>query len=67
MMYPFTDILKPGPISRGRLEKSARRATDLELMDERRELSSEMPSPVEEAFAAAEVAAGASGSVGEDL
>ena len=66
-MYPFTEILKPGPSSRGRLEKRARLATALELMEERRELRRVMPSPVEEVLVAPAMGAGASGSVGEAL
>lgn len=47
------------------LENSARFATALELMDERSEFSSEMPSPVDDALAAEAVGAGASGSLGD--
>ncbi len=60
----MTDILKPGPISNGTEEKSARRATALELMDERREVSREIPSAVDVGAVVPDMGAGASGSVG---
>lgn len=61
----MTDVLKPGPISSAMLENNARLATAFELMDERSEFSSEIPSPVDDALAAEAVGAGASGSVGD--
>lgn len=63
----MTEILKPGPISRGALENKARRGTDFELIDDRRELRREIPSPPDvDGFAAWENA-GASGSDEEPL
>ena len=67
MMKPFTEMRRPGPSSRGRLENKARRATALELMFERREERRDMPSLVVEVLVAVEVGAGASGSVGSWL
>lgn len=66
-MYPFTDILKPGPISNGTDEKSALLATALELMDVSREERREIPSLVEVGAVVPETGAGASGSVGMAL
>lgn len=64
----MTEILRPGPISKGTFENSALRGTDLELIDEMREFKSVMPSPPEvEVLVAACGNAGASGSVGEAL
>ena len=66
-MYPFTDILNPGPISNGKFEKSARRATALELIDDRRELRIVTPSfAADGAFPVAR-GAGAAGSRGAAL
>ncbi len=67
MMKPFTEILKPGPISSGRFENRALRATAFELMEDNREVRREIPSPVEEGTEAPEIGAGASGSEGEAL
>ena len=67
MMYPFTEILKPGPISSGTEEKRALFATALELMDESNDVSREMPSLVNDGAIPPEIGAGASGSVGEAL
>lgn len=66
-MKPFTEILKPGPISSGRFEKRALRATAFELMEDNREFRREIPSPVEDGGVAPETGAGASGSEGEAL
>ena len=63
MMYPFTEILKPGPISKGTEENKALFATALELMDERSEFSKEIPSLVNDGATLPEIGAGASGSV----
>ena len=67
MMYPFTEILKPGPISNGTEENRALFATALELMDERSEVSREIPSLVNDGATPPDTGAGASGSVGEIL
>lgn len=67
MMYPFTEILKPGPISNGTEENRALFATALELMDESRDVSREIPSLVNDGASPPEMGAGASGSVGEEL
>ena len=66
-MYPLTEILNPGPISSGRFENKALRATALELIEDRSEFKREIPSLVEEGRAAHETGAGASGSEGEVL
>ena len=57
----------PGAISKGRFENSARRGADFEDMFDSRDCSSEMPSPLEAAFAAFVIGAGASGSAGVEL
>lgn len=68
MRYPVTDILSSGPNSKGILEKTARRGTDLELIEESNDDRSEMPSPPEvEDLVDVSAYAGASGSVGEAL
>ena len=67
MIYPLTEILKPGPISNGTEENRALFATALELMDERREVSREIPSLVDDGATPPETGAGASGSVGDAL
>ncbi len=67
MMYPFTEILNPGPISSGRFENRALRATAFELIEDRREVNREIPSLVEEGRATPETGAGASGSEAEVL
>ena len=67
MMYPFTDILKPGPISNGTEENRALFATAFELMDESSDVSREMPSLVNDGAIPPYIGAGASGSVGEAL
>ena len=67
MIYPLTEILKPGPISNGTEENRALFATALELMDERREVSREIPSLVDDGATPPEIGAGASGSVGDAL
>ena len=64
MIYPLTEILKPGPISNGTEEKSALLATAFELIEERREWSRENPSLVELRAVAPAMGAGASGSKG---
>jgi len=61
----LTEILKPGPISKGVFENNARLATAFELMEDNSEFSSDIPSPVEDVFVAEAVGAGASGSVGD--
>ena len=67
MMYPFTDILKPGPISNGTEENRALFATAFEFMDESSDVSREIPSLVNDGAIPPDVGAGASGSVGEAL
>lgn len=67
MMYPLTEILKPGPISKGTEENRALFATAFELMDERSDVSSEIPSLVNDGATPPDTGAGASGSVGEAL
>lgn len=67
MIKPFTDILNPGPISSGRFENRALRATAFEFMEDKREVRREIPSPVEDGAEAPEIGAGASGSEGEAL
>ena len=67
MMYPFTDILKPGPISNGIEENRALFATAFELMDESSDVSREIPSLVNDGAIPPDIGAGASGSVGEAL
>lgn len=67
MMYPFTEILNPGAISKGIEENRALFATALELMEERSDVSREIPSPVNDGAIPPEIGAGASGSVGEAL
>ena len=67
MMYPLTEILKPGPISNGTEENRALFATALELIDERSDVSSEIPSLVDDGATRPEMGAGASGSVGKGL
>jgi len=62
MIYPLTDILSPGPISNDRFENSARLGDDFEAMLESRDCSNEIPSPLDEAFEALVMGAGASGS-----
>ena len=64
MMYPLTEILKPGPISKGIEENRALFATALELMEERSDVSSEIPPLVKDAGAPSDTGAVASGSVG---
>lgn len=64
MLYPFTEILNPGPISNGRLENRARLAICFELTFEIREFNKDMPSFPVEGFMAVELRTGASGSVG---
>jgi hypothetical protein len=44
----LTEILKPGPISKGVFENNARLATAFELMEDNSEFSSDIPSPVED-------------------
>ena len=65
MIKPLTDILKPGPISSGKLANKALRATLLDLMDERREFSSVIPVPVEDGLAVPTIDPEAPGSIGE--
>jgi hypothetical protein len=60
-------MLNPGPISSGTLENNARRGTDFELIDDKRELSSEIPSPPEVDAFVGWVKTGASGSIDEPL
>lgn len=60
-------MLNPGPISRGTLENSARRGTDLELIDDKSELRSDIPSPPDVDVLAGCENAGVSGSVAEAL
>ena len=67
MMYPLTDILKPGPISNGTEENRALLATAFELMDESSEVSREIPSLVNDGAIPPDTGAGASGSVGDAL
>ena len=66
-MYPFTEILKPGPISNGRLENKARLATALEFMEDSREFRRDIPSPANDVLIKLEIGAGASGSAGDAL
>ena len=63
----MTAILKPGPISRGRFEKSARRATAFELIDERSELNRVKPSFADDGAFSVVRGAGAEGSSGAML
>ena len=65
-MYPLTEILSPGPISNGRLNK-ALFATALELMEDKSEFNGEIPSPELTVFVGCERGAGASRSVGDEL
>ena len=67
MMYPFTDILKPGPSSNGTEENRALSATAFELIDESSDVSREIPSLVNDGAIPPDTGAGASGSVGEAL
>lgn len=67
MMYPFTEILKPGPISKGTEENRALFATAFESIDERSDVSREIPSLVNDGATPPDIGAGASGSVGEAL
>ena len=63
----MTAILKPGPISRGRFEKSARRATAFELIDERSELKRVKPSLADDGAFSVARGAGAKRSSGAVL
>ena len=58
---------KPGPISKGIEENSARFATAFELIDDSSEASREIPSVVEVGADVPDIGAGASGSVGTTL
>lgn len=58
MLYPLTEILSPGAISKGRLENNERLGVSLELMFDIKELRRLRPSPdfeflVSERFASA--------------
>lgn len=64
-MKPFTEIWHPGPNSKDRFENRVLRGTALELMDDRRELRREMPSPLA-TLVGADRGARASGSVGDE-
>ena len=64
-MYPFTPILKPGPISSGMAENKALLGKAFELICDRSECNIEMPSFVEDGAVGRNSGAGASGSVGE--
>ena len=67
MIYPLTEIVKPGPITKGTDENNALLGTDLELIDDRSEASKEIPSAVDVGALVPEIGAGASGSVGAVL
>lgn len=60
-------MLKPGPISKGKFEKSARRATAFELIDERSELNRVKPSFADDGAFSVVKGAGAEGSSGAML